>query len=295
MKAFDYSLLGLALRLMAGPFKSLVALNPIWRKAYQKVLAFVDKHVASAIDRQRRLAEVGTDRNSDAREKYILLHQMAMETQDPYDLRSQVLNVFFPARDTAAIAFGNIIFQLARHPHVWKDLRGEVLAISSQPLTFELLKSLKTTRAIINETLRLHLPASRITRTALRDTVLPVGGGSNGFSPLIMSEGQNIEVDLYTLQRDPQVWGADAEEFKPERWAEGRPLWEANWQYEPFFGGMRMCPAQNQVLTQVSYLLVRMAQEFQAIENRDSVWEYEEEIKMTVESWNGVKIALIPT
>lgn len=294
MKAFDYSLLGLAFRLMAGPFKFLVALDPTWRKAYQKVHAFVDKHVANAIYRQRRLAEVGKDRNSKAREKYILLHQMAMETQDPYDLRSQILNVFFPARDTAAIAFGNTIFQLARHPHVWKDLRSEVLAIGSQPLTFELLKSLRSTRAIINETLRLHLPASRITRTALRDTVLPVGGGPDGRSPLFMPEGQNIEVDLYTLQRDPHIWGADAEEFKTDRWDEGRPLWEANWQYEPFFGGMRMCPAQNQVLTQVSYLLVRMAQKFQVIENRDSVWEYEEEIKMTVESRNGVKIALIP-
>lgn len=294
MKAFDYSLLGLALRLVAGPFKFLVALDPKWRKAYKKVHAFVDKHVASAIDRQRRLAEVGKDGNSKAREKYVLLHQMAMETQDPYDLRSQILNVFFPARDTAALAFSNIIFQLARHPHVWKDLRSEVLAIGSQPLTFELLKSLKTTRAIINETLRLHLPASRVTRTALRDTVLPVGGGPDGCSPLFMPEGQNIEVDLYTLQRDPNIWGADAEEFKPDRWAEGRPLWEVNWQYEPFFGGMRMCPAQNQVLTQVSYLLVRMAQKFRAIENKDSVWEYEEEIKMTVESRNGVKVALIP-
>ena len=55
-----------------------------------------------------------------------------------------------------------------------------------------------------------------------------------------------------------------------------------------------MCPAQNQVLTQLSYLLVRMAQTFRAVENRDSVWEYREEIKMTIESLNGVKIALNP-
>lgn len=119
------------------------------------------------------------------------------------------------------------MFQLARHPHIWEELRSEVLAIDSQTLTFEILKSLKTIRAIINETLRLHLPASRVTRTALRDTVLPVGGGPNGRSPLFMPKGQNIEVDLYTLQHDPQIWGADAEEFKPERWGEGRPLWEA--------------------------------------------------------------------
>ena len=55
-----------------------------------------------------------------------------------------------------------------------------------------------------------------------------------------------------------------------------------------------MCPAQNQVLTQLSYLLVRMAQQYRAIENKDQHLGYIEEIKMTVESRNGIKIALVP-
>ena len=293
MKAFDYSLLGLALRLIAGPLKPLFVFDPTWKKAYMKVHAFVDKHVATALDRQQQIANGKIAKTSNP-DKYILLHQMAMETQDPYDLRAQIINVFFPARDTAAIAFGNIMFELARHPRFWEELRAEVLSIGSQQITFELLKSLKITKAIINETLRLHLPASRIARVALRDTVLPVGGGPDARSPLFISKGKVIEMDLYSLQRDPKIWGSDAEEFRPQRWKEGRPLWEANWQYEPFLGGMRMCPAQNQVLTQLSYLLVRIAQEFRAIENKDEMLEYVEEIKMTVESRNGVKIALAP-
>lgn len=117
------------------------------------------------------------------------------------------------------------------------------------------------------------MPASRVARTALRDTILPAGGRPDGRSPLFVPEGQSIEMDLYSLQRDPDIWGPDAGEFRPERWSEGRPLWEANWQYEPFLGAMRMYPAQNQVITQLSYLLVRMAQNFQAVENRDIVWE----------------------
>ena len=53
-----------------------------------------------------------------------------------------------------------------------------------------------------------------------------------------------------------------------------------------------MCPAQNQVLTQLVYLLVRFAQEFEIVENRDPVHEYLEKVTMTVESRNGVLIAL---
>lgn len=295
MKAFDYSLLGLALRLIAGPLKFLVLLDPAWKKAYTKVHAFVDRHVTNALDNRQNFKGNHKHQSGEGTGKYVLLHQMALETQYPYELRAQILNVFFPARDTAAIAFGNTLFELARHPSSWQNLRTEVLSIPvDQKITFELLKSLKTTKAIINETLRLHLPASRITRVALRDSVLPVGGGPGSRSPLFVPKGSVIEMDLYSVQRDPEIWGSDANEFKPERWGDGRPLWEANWQYEPFLGGLRMCPAQNQVLTQLSYLLVRMAQNFQVLENRDPVWEYIEDIKMTVESRNGIQIGLVP-
>ena len=216
MKAFDYSLLGLALRLMAGPLRFLFAVDPTWKKAYTKVHAFVDKNEAHALDRQRRLVETGKPADNGGRKRYILLHQTTMETQDPYDLRSQILNVFFPARDTAAIAFGNIMFYLVRYPQVWADLRKEVLKVGPQDLTFELLKSLGTTRAVINETLRLRMPASRVIRTALRDTILPAGNGSDGRSPLFVPAGQIVEMDLYSLQRDPDIWGPDAGEFRPE-------------------------------------------------------------------------------
>ena len=167
------------------------------------------------------------------------------------------------------------------------------MEVGSQELTFELLKTLKTTKAIINETLRLRMPALRVVRIGLRNTVFPAGGVSDGRSPLFVPEGRSIE-NIYSLQRDPEIWGLGAGEFRPERWSEGRPLWEANWQYEPFLGGMRMCPARNQVITQLSYLLVRVVQSFQAVENRDSVWEYKEKSKMTIESQNGVKVVLIP-
>ncbi|KAF7898275.1 hypothetical protein EAF00_004721 [Botryotinia globosa] len=220
---------------------------------------------------------------------------MTKITQDPYDLRMHIINVFFPARDTAAIAFADVIFELARHPGEWKKLKMEVDSIdSSQALTFEYLRSLRVTKAIINESLRLHPAASRLGKISLRDnTILPKGGGEDGQFPIFVPKGTVVGLDLYTLQRDPAIWGADADEFKLGRWLDvNRPLWEAKWQYEPFLGGIRMCPAQNLVLIQLSYLLVRLAQQIEFIENRDEVFEYLERVTMTVESKNGAKIAV---
>ena len=62
----------------------------------------------------------------------------------------------------------------------------------------------------------------------------------------------------------------------------------------PFLRGPRICSAQQPVLTQVVYALVRLVREFASIRNRDPTLEYVERTKMTVESRNGVKIALCP-
>ena len=89
------------------------------------------------------------------------------------------------------------------------------------------------------------------------------------------------------MQRDPDLWGPDADTFRPERWENLKPMWN----YVPFLGGPRICPAQQMVLTQYSYLLVRFVQEFDRMENRDPVLEFVEEHRMTKQSRNGVLVA----
>jgi cytochrome P450 len=63
----------------------------------------------------------------------------------------------------------------------------------------------------------------------------------------------------------------------------------------PFGVGLRICPAQNWVLTEVSYVLARIAQKWSDIECKDEVWEWVEKLRVTAASRNGVKVALIPT
>jgi cytochrome P450 len=59
------------------------------------------------------------------------------------------------------------------------------------------------------------------------------------------------------------LWGQDADEFRPERW-EGR---RAGWEYLPFNGGPRICIGQQFALTEASYVTVRMLQRFDAIDD----------------------------
>ena len=76
-------------------------------------------------------------------------------------------------------------------------------------------------------------------REAVRDTTLPRGGGPDEKSPVFIPKGMRVQYAVYALHRRKDLYGADAEEFRPERWSEGRL--GHNWEYLPFNGGPRIC------------------------------------------------------
>ncbi|KAF2033496.1 cytochrome P450 [Setomelanomma holmii] len=126
-------------------------------------------------------------------------------------------------------------------------------------------------------------------RQCLKTTILPCGGGVDGKSPLYVEKGDNLEFNYRTMMRDKTFWGEDADDFVPERWERIRPTWE----YTPFGGGPRICPGQRLVFTETVYVLVTLLRSFEKVENRDPVWEWKEEMRMTFQSKNGCLVGLI--
>jgi hypothetical protein len=287
VKAFDEARLGVGKRRLAGvlaPVK--FAFDKSWQQACDKVHSFVDVQVKRALE-STEASTVVSSHSKPQKGRYILLYELAKQVRDPIVLRSQILNVFSPARDTTSIFVANAFFHLARNPDIWSRLRQESLSIGDRELTFEVLKSLQLFKHVLHETIRLQGPSGRVQRRAINDNILPIGGGPDGKAPVYVEKGTIVAMNLWGLHHDKDIWGEDANEFKPDRWVGKRTKWD----FVPFLGGPRICPAQQQVYTHTTYLLVRLTQEFQAIENRDPVLEYVELVKMTTESRNGVKVA----
>lgn len=140
---------------------------------------------------------------------------------------------------------------------------------------------------LINPGLRLIGPANLSQRVCLADSVLPRGGGVNGGDPVLVLKGDMLVMNFHVLQRDPEYWGDKSDCFLPERWETACP----SWVYLPFLGGGRICPAQQMVMGQLAYILVRFVQEFPTMQNRDPEEKFIEEIKMLCESRNGVQVA----
>ena len=83
------------------------------------------------------------------------------------------------------------------------------------------------------------------TRTATKTTVLPTGGGPDRKSPVLIPKGSAVAYSVYSMHRRPDLYGMDAEIFRPERWDEDMPMNDdptnAKWGYLPFNGGPRVC------------------------------------------------------
>jgi cytochrome P450 len=64
------------------------------------------------------------------------------------------------------------------------------------------------------------------------------------------------------MQRRKDLWGEDAETFRPDRWDGRKPGWE----YLPFNGGPRICLGQQFALTEAGYVTVRLLQRFSELD-----------------------------
>ncbi|KAH1662632.1 hypothetical protein KXX46_006230 [Aspergillus fumigatus] len=250
--------------------------------------AFVQRFVDDAF----RAAENNGEKTPDGtkRQKRIFSHELAARTSDKRRVLDELMNVLVAGRDTTDSLLGNLFFVLAKKPEIWEKLRAEVACLQGRTPTYDELRSLRYVQCCVNESLRLHPVVPRNERQAVRDTVLPLGGGSDGLSPVFVPKGTIVSYNVYVMHRRPGLYGPDAEEFRPERWEDGKL--QPRWGYLPFNGGPRICIGQRYALTEVSYVLVRMAQEFRVLESRDP-GPWEESLALTLCSRNGTRVCLV--
>ncbi|KAF2024812.1 cytochrome P450, partial [Setomelanomma holmii] len=117
--------------------------------------------------------------------------------------------------------------------------------------------------------LRLYPSLPVNTRTAMETTILPTGGGPNQTSPVLIPKGGVVAFSVYSMHRRPDLYGMDAELFRPERWEEEMPMHNnptnSKWGYLPFHGGPRICLGMDFALTEAGYIFVRLLQWFQNV------------------------------
>jgi cytochrome P450 len=173
--------------------------------------------------------------------KFVLLDELAKETQNPRELRNETLHVLMAGRDPTGALLGWVFYFLSRNASVFDKLRSRILCQFSGKYQLDInlaqLRRCEYLQWVMNEVIRIVAIIPMNERVAIRDTTLPRGGGDDGSRPIFVRKGVQILIPLYAIQHRPDIWGDDAEEFKPERW-EGR---RTGWEWIPFGGGARKC------------------------------------------------------
>ncbi|KAI0015256.1 cytochrome P450 alkane hydroxylase [Xylariomycetidae sp. FL0641] len=294
-QAFDTAQSYVASRFRLADFYWLIG-GAKWRDACAKVQMFADRIIDQNLSRSASDAEKGDSR-------YLFLKTVAKACPDRASLRGQIINILTAGRDSTACLLSWSFFLLARHPNVMEKLRSEISAlhVAEDELTRTDLRGLHYLQNVLKETLRLYPSVPVNMRMSTKTTILPTGGGPDRKSPILIPKGTTVNYSVYTLHRRPDLYGLDAEIFRPERWDEDMPLFRdgttRNYGYLPFSGGPRTCLGMDFALTEAAYTIVRIFQRYPQIqlpegEKVEMVGAEKQTVTLVLKIKEGCKVAL---
>lgn len=174
---------------------------------------------------------------------------------DPETLRSIILTFIFAGRDTTAECITYAFYGIARHPKVQQKIVDELKAAaqSTTSFSFEHLKQLKYTEAVVYEAVRLYPSLPYNVKMAVNDDVLPDG--------TFVPAGCDVVYSPWYMGRDPERWGPDALEFRPERWLEMEKRPSA-FEFPAFQAGPRSCIGMNLAILEAKTFIAVTLQQF---------------------------------
>ncbi|KAG2643340.1 hypothetical protein PVAP13_2KG298300 [Panicum virgatum] len=203
--------------------------------------------------------------------------------QFSYDLQlviDECKTFFFAGHDTSALLLTWALMLLATH-HEWQDrARAEVARVCGDaPPSYDDLSKLTVLQMIIHETLRLYPPATLLPRMVFED--IRLAGG------LHLPAGLSVWIPVLAIHHDESIWGPDAHEFRPERFAAGRrPA------FLPFAAGPRNCVGQAYALVEAKVVLAMLLQHFRLAISDD--YRHAPVNVLTLRPKHGVPVHLRP-
>jgi cytochrome P450 len=180
----------------------------------------------------------------DAPERHFDFLSMFMMTRDresdepmaDKELIDEVLTLIVAGHETTAAALTWTWYLLSAHPEVAERLRAEADQTGGdEVLGLGAAEAMSYTHQVLQESLRLYPPGWLITRRTIDADEL----GGYAIAPRT-----DIFISPYMLHRHPAFW-SDAEEFRPERFADADANERHKFAYIPFAVGPRHCIGEN--------------------------------------------------
>ncbi|KAI9743071.1 MAG: hypothetical protein M1818_003366 [Claussenomyces sp. TS43310] len=227
--------------------------NPLWsitelffglkfRRSVAVVKRFGRQIVANAVT-SRAIEKPCEDLSQEDILSGSLINSLLDSIPDHEVVADAALNFLTAGRDTTGQTLTWTFYLLMRHPSVILKIRKEVDDLVNnagenhvEGLSLPMIRpsSLPFTMAVLYESLRLYPPIPFEIRQCVESTTLPDG--------TFLPKNAVLVWCLWAMNRSELIWGADPQDFRPERWIdEGRLVNKSAFEFPVFNGGPRAC------------------------------------------------------
>ncbi|KAB8345904.1 hypothetical protein FH972_022959 [Carpinus fangiana] len=179
------------------------------------------------------------------------------------ELADQILTMMAAGHETTSSTLSWVAVLLSKNPDIQARLRDEIRANLPSPNDGESISTgdmdkLPLLNAICHETLRLYPTVPFSARTAIKPT--PIGG-------VVLPVGGQVWLPIYAINRSTRFWGADAEDFRPDRWITNDSFnnnggAKSNYSQLTFLHGPRSCIGQGFAKAELRCLVAALVGRF---------------------------------
>lgn len=152
-----------------------------------------------------------------------------------HELVDEIKTIIVAAQDTSAIISSTVLLMLAMHKDVQQKVVDKLRSVMGMDdyLNFETLNELNYLDVVIKEAMRLFPVVPFIFRAVSGEVELSSGH--------VLPAGANVIISIYELHHRKDIWGDDADQFRPERFSRENIKSLDPYAYIPFSKGPRMC------------------------------------------------------
>ena len=181
------------------------------------------------------------------------------------ELTAEALTQLIAGSDTTSNSSCALLFHAVRTPGVLQKLQAELDKAIPDYIdvpTYDMVKDLPYLAAVINEALRYHSTSGIGLPRQIPDDSPGITLLGHYFPP-----GTVLSVPTYSIHHSTDIWGPDAEDFKPERW-ENLTTRQKN-AFIPFSYGPRSCVGRNVAEMEMKLILATWARRFEVFLRQD--------------------------
>lgn len=164
---------------------------------------------------------------------FLMLREGILKTED--SLFDQMRVIIIAGTETSSSTLHNSLIMLAIHQDIQEKLLFElqhILETDDCAITYEHICKMTYMDRFVKEVMRLFAPVPFIARLCTGDIQLASG---------IIPKNTIITANIYSMHRDPKIWGPNAHKFDPDNFLPEKVAQRHPYSYIPFSGGPRNC------------------------------------------------------